>query len=55
MEGRRKFLADRVALATLTIGFQATAAPPPPPPRSRQRSRFEWINRIGAEAVMGDF
>lgn len=55
MEGRRKFLADQVALATLRVTFQATASAPPPPPRSRQRSRFEWINRVGAESMMGDF
>lgn len=55
MEGRRKFLADQVALATLRVTFQATAAAPPPPPRSRQRSRFEWVNLVGAESMMGDF
>lgn len=55
MEGRRKLLADQVALATLAVSFQATATAPPPPPRSRQRSRFEWINRIGAESMMGEF
>lgn len=55
MEGRRKFLADQVALATLRVTFQATASAPPPPPRSRQWSRFEWVNRVGAESMMGDF
>jgi hypothetical protein len=54
MEGRRKFLADQVALATLSATFQATAEAPPAP-RTRQRSRFGWVNRVGAETMMGDF
>jgi hypothetical protein len=54
MEGRRKFLADQVAMSTLTVTFQATAEPPPAN-RSRQRSRFGWVNRVGAETMMGDF
>lgn len=54
MEGRRKFLADQVALATLQVSLQATADAPRGK-RTRQRSRFEWINRVGAEAMMGDF
>jgi hypothetical protein len=55
MEGRRKFLADQVALATLSATFQATAQAPPPPPRPKQRSRFPWIQRVGAESMMGGF
>lgn len=54
MEGRRKFLADRVALATLQATFRSIAAPPPQK-RVRQPSRFPWINRVGPERVMGDF
>jgi hypothetical protein len=55
MEGRRKFLADQVAMATLSVGFQATAEAPPPPKRARQRSRFDWVNRVGADAMLEDF
>ncbi|MCA8975004.1 MAG: DUF4349 domain-containing protein [Planctomycetes bacterium] len=55
MEGRRKFLADRVAMATMQAEFIAVAEAPPPPKRRRQASRFAWINQIGAERVMGDF
>lgn len=55
MEGRRKFLADQVAMATLSVGFQATAEAPPPPKRTRQRSRFDWVNRVGADSMLGDF
>ncbi len=54
MEGRRKFLADQVAMATLQATFQPTTAPPPVK-KSRQRSRFPWVNRVGAETMMGDF
>jgi hypothetical protein len=55
MEGRRKVLADQVTLATLQVQLFAVAPPPPPPKQSRQASRFGWINRVGAEATMGDF
>ena len=55
MEGRSKFLADQVALATLSVGFQAIAEPPPPPKRARQQSRFDWVNRVGADAMLEDF
>lgn len=55
MEGRRKFLSDQVALATLSATFQAIAQAPPPPPRPKQRSRFPWVNRVGAESMMGGF
>ena len=54
MEGRRKFLADQVAMSTLSVTFQATAEAPPGA-RTRQRSRFSWINRVGADTMMGDF
>ena len=39
MEGRRKFLADQVAMATLTAQFQAAFEPPPPPRRQKAPSR----------------
>jgi hypothetical protein len=55
LEGRRKFLADQVALATLVVTFQAPAAPPLPARRERQGSRFHWINQIGAESLMEQF
>lgn len=51
MEGRSKFLRDQVAMATLRVTLQATSQPPPPK-RSRQRSRFDWINRVGAEQML---
>jgi hypothetical protein len=54
MEGRSKFLADQVALATLSATFQSLAEPPLAK-RRRQASRFDWINRIGAERVLEDF
>lgn len=54
MEGRKKFLADQVAMATLTATFVAKVEPaaPPPPKRSRQISRFEWINEAGPESLL---
>ncbi|HEX6811784.1 MAG TPA: DUF4349 domain-containing protein [Planctomycetota bacterium] len=54
MEGRKKFLADQVAMSTLSATFQATSEPPARK-GARGASRFAWINRIGAERVMGDF
>lgn len=54
MEGRRKLLADQVAMSTLQAEFQAVAAAPPVR-RSRVPSRFAWINQIGAERVAEDF
>ncbi|MCU0862979.1 MAG: DUF4349 domain-containing protein [Planctomycetes bacterium] len=51
MEGRIKFLRDQVAMATLRVTLQATSTPPPPK-RSRQRSRFAWINGVGAEQML---
>lgn len=52
MEGRIKFLRDQVTMATLRLTLQPTSEPPPPPKRARQRSRFDWINRVGAEQMM---
>lgn len=54
MEGRRKYLADQVAYATLTAEFRAVTEPPPDK-RRRRPSRFPWINLVGAERVMEDF
>ncbi len=54
MEGRKKFLADQVTLATLQATFQPVAAAPPAK-RRRQPSRFDWINWIGAERMLEDF
>ena len=53
MEGRTKFLADQVALSTLSATFQAMADAPVKK-GARQPSRFPWINRIGAERVVED-
>ena len=55
LEGRRKLLADQVALATLTVAFQGPAEPPRPRPRLRQGSRFAWIDRVGAELLLEAF
>lgn len=55
MEGRKKFLADQVAMATLSATFVATAPPPPPRPRPPQRSRFHWINEVGADSMLEGF
>jgi hypothetical protein len=54
MEGRKKLLADQVTLSTLSATFQAVAEAPVAK-RRRQPSRFDWINRIGADRVMEDF
>ena len=56
MEGRKKFLADQVAMATLAVAFVAKveAAPPQPKRRERVRSQFDWINRVGPESLLED-
>jgi hypothetical protein len=51
MEGRRKFLADQVAMATLTGVFERSQSSLPPKPRRRQANRFWWINQLGAESL----
>jgi hypothetical protein len=48
MEGELKALNDRVALATLTVTFEAIA---PARGRIAPRSRFQWINSVGVEHV----
>lgn len=52
MEGRKKFLADQVAMATLQATFVPKTEAPPPPKRSRQLSPFEWINQTGPETLL---
>ena len=52
MEGRKKFLADQVALSTLSATFQALADAPVKKGRG-QASRFPWINQIGADRLVG--
>lgn len=54
MEGRKKLLADQVAMSTLRVTFVAKVepAPPPPPKRSRQLSPFDWINETGPETLL---
>jgi hypothetical protein len=54
MEGRRKFLADQVAMATLTISFQAIAETGAQR-RRRTMSRFDWVNQVGVENVLRNF
>ena len=55
IEGRRKLLADQVALATLTVTFQAPADAPRPVHRPRQGNTFAWIDRVGAEMLLEAF
>lgn len=54
MKGELRFLVDQVAFSTLTVGFFSNAPPPTPGPM-RTRSRFEWINQVGVEQVLGGF
>ncbi len=54
MEGRRKFLRDQVAMATLRVDFRS-AVEAPPRPKRRRPSRFPWINRVGPDAVLEGF
>ncbi|MCC7107677.1 MAG: DUF4349 domain-containing protein [Deltaproteobacteria bacterium] len=54
MKGELRFLADQVAFSTLTVSFFSNAPPPTPGPL-RTRSRFEWINQVGVEQVLGGF
>ena len=54
MKGELRNLGDQVAFSTLTVNFFADAPPPNPYPQ-RTRSRFEWINQVGLERVLGSF
>lgn len=54
MKGELRFLQDQVAFSTLTVSFFSNAPPPTPGPM-RTRSRFEWINQVGVEQVLGGF
>lgn len=54
MKGELRNLADQIAFSTLTVNFYANAPAPNPYPQ-RTRSRFEWINQVGIENVMGSF
>jgi len=53
LEGRRRFLASQVAMASLKVSFRAASAPPDRP-RYRQPSRFPWLNAIGPEHLLED-
>lgn len=55
LEGRRKFLADQVALATLEVVFRAPDGPQPLLRRKPQESRFAWIGQVGVESLMERF
>lgn len=54
MEGRRKFLADQVAMSTLTVTFRAVADMGPQH-RRRTASRFNWVNQMGVDHVLRHF
>lgn len=54
MEGRRKFLADQVAMSTLTVTFTAVADMGPQH-RRRTASRFDWVNQMGVDHVLRHF
>lgn len=54
MKGELRFLQDQVSFSTLTVSFFSNAPPPTPGPM-RTRSRFEWINQVGIEQVLGGF
>ena len=54
MEGRRKFLADQVAMSTLTVTF-AAVADAGPQRRRRAASRFDWVNQMGVDHVLRQF
>lgn len=54
MEGRKKFLADQVSMATLAVAFVAKVEPVPVQPKQRVRSQFDWINRVGPESLLED-
>ncbi|HEY1100306.1 MAG TPA: DUF4349 domain-containing protein [Myxococcota bacterium] len=54
MKGQLRNLGDQVAFSTLTVTFYANAPAPNPYPQ-RTRSRFEWINHVGIENVLGNF
>lgn len=54
MKGELRNLGDQIAFSTLTVNFFADAPPPNPYPQ-RTRSRFEWVNQVGVERVLGSF
>jgi len=54
MKGELRNLGDQIAFSTLTVNFFADAPPPNPYPQ-RTRSRFEWVNQVGVEQVLGSF
>ncbi len=54
MEGRQKALGEQVAMASIEATFQS-ASEATQGKRTRQPSRFQWINELGAERIMGEF
>lgn len=52
MEGRKKLLADQVAMATLEGSF-APKSEPPPARRKPRQSRYAWIRAAGPEGLLG--
>lgn len=53
MEGELKWLADQVAMSTIAASFRAVAEARPD--RRRRESRFDWINRVGVDALRRSF
>lgn len=54
MKGSLTHLRDQIAYSTLQVVFRANA-PEVRPPARRSGSLFPWIDRIGAERVLGGF
>lgn len=52
LEGRRKLLADQVAMATITAKFEPSA-PIAPAGTVARPSQFEWVRQLGAEQLLG--
>ncbi len=54
MKGQLRYYKDQISFSTLSVSLMSNAPPPTSGPR-RERSRFDWINSVGPEAVLNDF
>lgn len=52
LKGQIRYFKDQVAFSTVTVAFNAPSAGVRP---VRQRSRFEWVNKIGVDHVLSYF